>query len=122
MIVDLNKISDLVEIEFADLITDVIVTDLNAQRIVIVDGSFIDVWYSLQLEGRYSYHWERRFVDGTIYRHDNIPHLKWKNIPSFPKHFHNGSEENVVSSNISAVPELALREILKFVEKVVIKK
>jgi hypothetical protein len=48
-------------------------------------------------------------------RHDNIPHAKWKFVKTFPKHFHNGSEENVIESNISDNPEKAIREFLKFV-------
>lgn len=42
-------------------------------RIFITDDSFIDVWFSEKREGVYAYHWERRMVDGTIYRHDNLP-------------------------------------------------
>jgi hypothetical protein len=37
----------------------------------LVDGSYLDVWFSRKFPGRYAYHWERRHVDGSIYRHDN---------------------------------------------------
>lgn len=37
-------------------------------RLTVIDGSVIDVF--LSLSGRYSYHWERRFIDGTVYRHE----------------------------------------------------
>jgi len=40
-------------------------------RIELVDGSFADVWISIS--GRYSYHWNRLEVNGTIYRYDNAP-------------------------------------------------
>jgi hypothetical protein len=116
MIVNVQTLKDIAEIEFSDIVEDVIV-DLNELRIMLVDGSFIDVWFSLKLKGRYSYHWERRFIDGSIYRHDNAPHLRWKNIPTFPKHFHNGSEDIVISSHISDNPELALKEFLGFLSK-----
>lgn len=82
-------------------------------RIHICDGSFIDIYYSVK--NHYSYHWDRRLVNKTIYRHDNAPHRRWKDISTFPKHFHNGSEDNVIASEISDEPELALREFLKFV-------
>jgi hypothetical protein len=116
MIVNVQSLKDIAEIEFSDIVEDVIV-DLNELRIMLVDGSFIDVWFSLKLKGRFSYHWERKFIDGSIYRHDNAPHLRWKDIPSFPKHFHNGSEDFVISSHISDNPELALKEFLGFVSK-----
>ncbi len=117
MIVDTKKLKDIAEIEFNDIVVDVILIDLNGLRIILIDGSFIDVWFSLKLKGRYSYHWERQFIDGSIYRHDNAPHLRWKDIPTFPKHFHNGSEDIVISSHISDNPELALKGFLGFVSK-----
>ncbi len=79
-----------------------------------MDGSFIDVWYSLKLPDRYSYHWERRAVDGTIYRHDNAPHRRWESVSTFPKHFHNQSEYAVEESHLSEIPEAALRQFLHF--------
>ena len=117
MIIDTKKLKDIAEVEFNDIVIDVILTDLNGLRIILVEGSFIDVWFSLKLEGRYSYHWDRKFIDGSIYRHDNAPHLKWKEIATFPRHFHNGSEDIVDPSLISDNPELALKELLTFVSK-----
>ena len=114
MIVDIEKLRDIAEVEFADIVADVISIDINELRIIFTDGSFLDVWHSLKLEGRYSYHWERRFIDGTIYRHDNAPHLKWNNVSTFPKHFHNGSEDVVTDSQIPDDPKTALREVLSF--------
>jgi len=117
MIIDTKKLKDIAEVEFNDIVVDVILTDLNELRIILVEGSFIDIWFSLKLEGRYSYHWDRKFIDGSIYRHDNAPHLKWKEIATFPRHFHNGSEDIVDPSLISDNPELALKEFLTFVSK-----
>jgi hypothetical protein len=88
--------------------------DLNHIRIILKDKSFIDVWYSLNIEGRYSYHWERRPIDGSIYRHNNAPHKRWEEVSTFPKHFHCGSEMNVEESRLSDEPEKALREFLQF--------
>ena len=116
MIVDTERLKNIAEIEFAEIVEDVILTDLNELRIVIVDGSFIDVWFSLKLQGKCSYHWEKRFIDGTVFRHDNAPHARWKGISTFPKHFHDGSEEKVIPSHISDDPESALREFLSFVQ------
>jgi len=82
-------------------------------RIHLLDGSFVDVWCSSK--GDYSFHWERRFVNGSLYRHDNAPHARWRYVPTFPKHFHNGREDNVESSFISDSHEEALRDFLDFV-------
>ena len=41
-------------------------------HIVFVDSSFLDIYWSPS--GRYSLHYERRHIDGTVYRHDNAPH------------------------------------------------
>lgn len=117
MIVDTERLKDIAEVEFNDIVADVILTDLNELRIIVIDGSFIDVWFSLKLKGRYSYHWERKFIDGSIYRHDNAPHLRWRDIPTFPKHFHNGSEDIVILSHISDEPAVALKEFLDLVSK-----
>ena len=84
-------------------------------RIYLLDDSFVDVWYSSK--GDYSFHWERRFVNGSLYRHDNAPHARWRHVPTFPKHFHNGREDNVESSFISDSPEEALRDFLDFVRE-----
>jgi len=90
--VNLNrKLSEIAEVEFSDVVE--FAEDLEEKlRIYIRDGSYIDVWFSRKIQGRYAYHWERRHLNGTVYRHDNVPHEKWGYVETFPKHFHNGSE------------------------------
>ncbi|MCX6581380.1 MAG: DUF6516 family protein [Candidatus Aminicenantes bacterium] len=112
--IDLAQLRDIAEIEFFDIVKDVIIQDINELRIILIDDSFIDVWYSLKLRNRFSYHWERKHIDGSIYRHDNAPHKKWENIETFPKHFHDGNEENVVDSHLDEKPENGLRSFLSF--------
>lgn len=87
-------------------------------RLYLCDGSFMDIYYSTN--GKYSYHWDRRLMSNKIYRHDNAPHQRWRDISTFPKHFHNGSEDAAVASYISDNPELALKEFLNFAIKHVI--
>jgi len=82
-------------------------------RLEVVEGSIVDI--HLSRTGKYSYHWERRFIDGSIYRHDNAPHKSWQHVQTFPKHFHNGSQEAVQESYISDDPLLAMDQFLKFV-------
>ena len=84
-------------------------------RLYLCDGSFIDIYYSIKC--KYSYHWDRRLTKDQIFRHDNAPHQRWKDIPTFPKHFHNGSEDIVIPSYLSDNPEIALREFLNFTIK-----
>ena len=116
-LVDVERLREIAEVEFADIVADGYVPDLNELRLILIEGSFIDVWFSLKLEGRYSYHWERRAIDGTIYRHDNAPHNRWQNVTTFPRHFHDGSESNVVESHVSEDPEKGLREFLTYARK-----
>ncbi len=110
----IEKLAEIAEIEFSDIV-EATEIEKGKLRIFLKDGSFIDVWFSKKIRGRYAYHWE--CIDGRIYRHDNIPHKKWRNIKTFPKHFHKGSEENVCESLISDDPEKAIREFLEFVRK-----
>ena len=117
MIIDTKELKEIAEIEFSDIVEDVMLTDVNELRIILIDGSFIDIWFSLKLKGRYSYHWERKFIDGSIYRHDNAPHKDWENVKTFPKHFHDGDEDRVRESYISEEPREAIRDFLNFVKK-----
>ena len=113
--VDLDLLREIAEVEFADIVEQAYSPDINELRIILADGSFVDLWFSLKLEGRWSYHWERRALDGRIYRHDNSPHKRWQRVKTFPKHFHDGNEEQVIESSISDVPEEALRQFLTFI-------
>ena len=108
--------------EFSDVVLDTRILKLPSGeplklRVRIVDGSFLDVWISIS--GKYSYHWERRHIDGTIYRHDNAPHKAWARIKTFPRHFHDGVDENVVESELNSIPQKAIRAVLRFVRAVV---
>jgi len=114
-LIDVERLRESAEVEFADIVVETFSSGINELRIILTDGSFVDVWFSLKLQGRYSFHWERQAIDGTMYRHDNAPHRRWEAVATFPRHFHNGSETNVSDSYLSAVPEAALREFLTFV-------
>jgi len=68
--------------------------DDESARIYLTDGSFLEIWlYKHEnLMEKYAYHWERRHVNGKIFRHDNAPHAKWRKVKTFPKHFHKETE------------------------------
>jgi len=112
---DLPALKQFALTHFADIISEVALVDIAEMRIFLIDSSFLDVWFSPRNPSKYSYHWERQHIDGTIYRHDNAPHVRWQYVSTFPKHFHNGTESNVIESQISAVPTEALYAMLTFV-------
>ncbi len=113
-LIDVDHLREIAEVEFADIVSETSIPDANELRLILKDGSFIDVWFSLKLKGRYSYHWERRAIDGSIYRHDNAPHKQWKSVQTFPDHFHNGNEWIVAESRLSKIPAEGLRQFLEF--------
>ena len=115
--VDIARLQEIAEVEFADIVSDAFIVDINTLRVLLTDGSFIDVWFSLKLSSRYSFHWERQALDGTLYRHDNAPHRRWQSVSTFPRHFHDGSEGKVAESHLSENPENAMREFLAFVRE-----
>jgi len=103
--------------EFADIITHAETLGRRAAvplklRLTVRDGTLVDVWLSPDLS-RYTYHWEQRAKRGLLYRHDNAP--DHPSISTFPKHFHNGSEDAVEESHIPDDPVIALRQFLIFV-------
>lgn len=116
-----NALAHIATSDFTDIVIGAKVLflptgDPHKLRLDMADGSLMDV--HLTANGRYSYHWDRQMtMYGDIYRHDNAPHLRWKHISTFPKHFHNGNESHVVESTISDNPEQAIREILLFVQQ-----
>ncbi|MCJ7762805.1 DUF6516 family protein [Candidatus Bathyarchaeota archaeon] len=120
-----NRIVELVLDEFSDIVVDVQLRFTSSGaverlRIFLKDESFVDVW--LSASGKYSYHWEQRHVRGLIHRYDNAPHSKWKEIKTFPKHFHDGNEDNVKESNIPDDPPSATNYFLTFIRDFLKKK
>ncbi len=110
----LPALQRIAETDFADIVMGTRIIDAKL-RVLIADGSYLDFWWSLEIPDRFAHHWERSHVDGTIYRHDNMPHSKWRYTTTFPQHYHDGNEGHVVDSALSADPATALREFLRFV-------
>lgn len=44
MIVQVDILKEIAEIEFADIVVDVL-TDLNTLRIIFIDESYCDIWF-----------------------------------------------------------------------------
>jgi len=116
--IDLDKIKRIVDVEYQDILGDA-GTDIYHGKIraYILDGSIVDIWFSNKIPGRFSYHWERRHIDGKFYRHDNFPDPRWKRIPSFPKHFHNGYQNDVQESSVDDNPVLGVSQFMSFVRE-----
>ena len=71
-----RNISDLSLNEYPDTVEDAQIHRTPSGtpaklRIHIVDGSYLDVW--LSRSGKYSYHWERRHLQGQMHRHTTHP-------------------------------------------------
>lgn len=80
--------------DFADIVESTNVIE-GKLRILLKDESFIDVWLSAKKKGIYAYHWERKNIDGTIYRYNNLSDKEAKKLQTYPKHLHNKTQENV---------------------------
>ncbi len=113
----------LAERDYADVVAGAGFDDESA-RVYLQDGSFLEVWLHGQedLMKRYAFHWERRHVDGRAYRHDNTPHVRWRDVKTFPKHFHFETESNAVESHIPDDPISASRYFLDFIREFLKKK
>lgn len=82
--------------------------------IYFVDASFLHLREFVNVEttierGMYSYH----YMDASnnlIFRYDNTRHHKKLNLPNYPHHKHDGSEDNILSSNAPMLAEV-LNEI-----------
>lgn len=85
-------------------------------QINFTDGSilylreFVNVETTISRE-MYSY----QYMDASnnlIFRYDNVEHHKKLNLPNYPHHKHDGSEENVISSNAPMLADV-LSEIAR---------
>ncbi|MDI6736526.1 MAG: DUF6516 family protein [bacterium] len=113
-----NRLLRLALSEFSDIVEGTKIVE-GKLRLLLSEQSFIDIWFSEKKRGVYAYHWERKNINGSIYRHDNLPDKEARKLKTFPKHFHNGSQEAISESHLSDQPQEALRSILLFVRSVI---
>jgi hypothetical protein len=116
--VDLAALERIVREEYADIVLDVYRLDAKL-RVLFVDESYLDFWWSEVQEGRFAHHWNRQQVDGTIHRHDNSPHRKWQHIETFPQHYHCEREDSVIASLLPIEPHGAVRAFLAFCRDII---
>ena len=113
-----QELIDIAQQEYNDIILSTALiggspASPNKLRLIIRDGSFLDVW--LSDEGDYASHWEQRKQRGKFYRWDNAPHHP--HVSTFPKHFHDGDETSITESQLNPDPISALHEVLKFLRQ-----
>lgn len=109
-----RRLARIAKEEFLDIVASLELRG-DRLRIHIVDGSFLDVWFSRTLPGKYAFHWERRHIDGTVYRWDNAAHRSIAGISTYPHHFHEASQRNVKPYRPKETWEDTLREILNYI-------
>ena len=112
-----DQIRRIAEVEFAAIVvqTDILGAKL---RVLLTDTSYVDVWVSRKLSGRFGFHWERRHLEERIYRHDNFPDTNWADVSTFPFHFHDGDQDTVVAVPFAQTLEQGFREFMTFVQQV----
>ncbi len=115
MIPSFETLARIAEIEFSQIVIDS--QSLGAKlRLFLTDASYVDVWVSRTLNGRFGFHWERRHLDGAIYRYDNFPDTAWGKVETFPHHFHNGSQDSVEAAPFSRDIETGFRDFMQFIQ------
>jgi spore cortex formation protein SpoVR/YcgB (stage V sporulation) len=87
----------------------------NKLRIISKDQSFIDVYLSQTIKDKFGFHWETKNKANQIFRYDNVPDKSWKNVTTFPFHFHNSSEQNVEASPFPLKLPEGFRAFMNFV-------
>jgi len=112
-VTSLDELCRIAEVEFADVVVGTQALEPK-RRLFIRDGSFVDVWVSSKLPGRFGYHWERRHLGGTFFRYDNFPDPTWRGIETFPYHFHDGSLDRAVASPFPSSIEGGFRAFMTF--------
>jgi len=108
-----ESLARIAEIEFSEIVLDSALLG-EKFRLFINDSSYIDIWLSRTLESRFGFHWERRHLNGTFFRYDNFPDTMWHSIDTYPRHFHNGSQDAVESALFSDDVTEGFRDFLRF--------
>jgi hypothetical protein len=112
----LDQLCRIAEVEFATIVVQANVLG-SKSRVLLTDTSYVDLWISRKLNGRFGFHWERRHLDGRMYRYDNFPDTNWSGIPTFPFHFHDGDQNTVVAAPFAPTLEQGFREFMAFVQR-----
>ena len=112
--ITLEDLRRIAEIEFNEIVQRSIMFE-SKLRIILKDNSFIDVYLSRKIEGRFGFHWECRDSAQSVYRYDNFPNERWKSVQTYPYHFHKGAQDKVEAVTFSTEPLEGFRAFMDFV-------
>lgn len=110
----LAQLARIAEVEFSSIVVDTAMMG-SKLRLLLADHSYVDVWVSQELHNRFGFHWERRHLDGLVFRYDNFPDVKWRHLDTAPFHFHNGAQGNVEAAPFAHDVMEGLRDFLSFI-------
>jgi hypothetical protein len=96
-VVTLEELARIAQIEFSDIVDSFELMGTKL-RIMLTREGFIDVWLSRKLPDRFGYNWEEEST-GLSYRYDNFPDTNWEHVSTYPYHFHDGFQDNVIESS-----------------------
>ena len=115
----LEDLRSIIEDKFLDIVIEILESAPDKLRLILKDGSFIDIRVSQKIKNRFDFHWERRHIDKTIYRYDNFPNTRFKKLKTFPYHFHKKKENKVVESSFGKRLPDAFIDFMEFVRKTI---
>lgn len=94
----------------------VLLISRTTTRIVLNNISFIDIFQSIHDPSKFAFHAK---IGTKIFRVDCFPERIYRKLKSYPWHFHNGLEDNVVCSSFSLEKRKALIQFIKYIRKVI---
>jgi len=112
---NLQAIKHIADGEYSSVVEYSFILDYKI-RIILVDKSFIDVNISTKLKDKFGIHWETKNKFNDIYRYDNFPDIKWRQLASFPFHFHFKEQNNVIEPPFSKDLFMGFRGFMDFVK------
>ena len=103
----LSMLASIAEDEFSDILKEPPKVLNDRVQFIFIDESIMAVRYPV--ENKYSFHWQR---GANIYRINTAPHHK--DIPGWPRHIHDGTEDNVIEDRITDLTEVWRGECNRF--------
>lgn len=98
--------------EFSSILNEDPILLPDRLRLILVDGSYLDVRYPMR--AKYSFHWQAKDRSVRINTAEHHPDL-----PSYPRHIHL-DEEAVIPDNLTKLenlPEQNLRNVLSWIKQ-----
>jgi len=109
--VSLRKLAEVAQNEFSGFLRGDPILMLDRLRLVLVDGSFLDVRYPTRT--KYSFHWQKKTGLVRINTAEHHP-----DISTFPRRIHL-DERTAVPDNVTRLenlPEQNLRSVLSWIK------